>query len=94
MSDRVVAEAFPPGDFIREELEARGWSQAFLADAMGQDSEMVAELIDGNIQVTPEVAEQLGAAFDTGAQLWLNLEASYQSYMNAKRRVAGDRVAV
>ena len=94
MTDRVVAEAFPPGDFIREELEARGWSPAYLADAMGQDGKTVVELIDGDRQVTPEVAEQLGAAFDTGAQLWLNLEASYQSYLNAKRRVAGNIVAV
>ena len=94
MTDRIVAEAFPPGDFISEELEARGWSPGYLADAMGQSVDLVQELLDGNLQVTPEVAEQLGAVFDTGAQLWLNLEASYQSHMNTKRRVAGDRVAV
>ena len=94
MSDRIVAEAFPPGDFIEEELEARGWSQAYLADAMGQDDEIIAELIDGSREVTLEVAEQLGAAFGTGAQFWLNLNASYQSYRNATRQVVGDRVAV
>lgn len=94
MSDRIVAEAFPPGDFIEEELEARGWSQAYLADAMEQDVEIVAELIDGSREVTPDVAERLGAAFGTGAQLWLNLETSYQSYRNAVQQVVGDRVAV
>ena len=94
MSDRIVAEAFPPGDFIEEELEARGWSQAYLADAMDQDVEIVAELIDGSREVTPDVAERLGAAFGTGAQLWLNLETSYQSYRNAVQQVVGDRVAV
>ena len=25
--DRTPAEVFPPGEFIREEIEARGWSQ-------------------------------------------------------------------
>ena len=94
MSDRIVAEAFPPGDFIEEELEARGWSQAYLADAMEQDVEIVAELMDGSREVTPDVAERLGAAFGTGAQLWLNLETSYQSYRNAVQQVVGDRVAV
>lgn len=94
MSDRIVAEAFPPGDFISEELEARGWSTMYLADAMGQSGALVAELLDGSLEVTPEVAEQLGAVFDTGAQLWLNLEASYQSYRNAVSQVAGDRVVV
>ena len=94
MSDRIVAEAFPPGDFIEEELQARGWSQAYLADAMEQDVEIVAELIDGSREVTPDVAERLGAAFGTGAQLWLNLATSYQSYRNAVQQVVGDRVAV
>ena len=94
MSDRIVAEAFPPGDFIEEELEARGWSQAYLADAMEQDVEIVAELMDGSREVTPDVAERLGAAFGTGAQLWLNLETSYQSYRNAVQQVVGNRVAV
>ena len=94
MSNRIVAEAFPPGDFIEEELEARGWSQAYLAEAIGKDDETIAELIDGNREVTPDIAERLGAAFGTGAQLWLNLEASYQSHRNATRRVVGDRVAV
>ena len=94
MSDRIVAETFPPGDFIYEELDARGWSQAYLAEAMGQDYETVAELLDGSREVTPELAERLGAAFGTGAQLWLNLEASYQSHRNATRQVVGDRVAV
>ena len=28
---RMIAEAFPPGEFIREELAARGWSQTDLA---------------------------------------------------------------
>ena len=31
MTTRIPAEVFPPGDFLREELEARGWTQADLA---------------------------------------------------------------
>jgi len=27
---REVAEAFPPGEFIKDELEARGWTQDVL----------------------------------------------------------------
>ena len=30
MPNRVPAEVFPPGEFIREELEARGWTQGTL----------------------------------------------------------------
>ena len=32
---RDSAEVFPPGEFIREEIEARGWSQVELAEILG-----------------------------------------------------------
>jgi len=34
--DRTPAEVFPPGEFIREEIEARGWSQVELAEILGR----------------------------------------------------------
>lgn len=34
MPIRVPAEVFAPGEFIREELEARGWTQGDLAQIM------------------------------------------------------------
>ena len=32
----TVAEIFSPGEFLREELEARGWSQTELAEIIGR----------------------------------------------------------
>ena len=34
MAQRQIAEAFLPGEFIREELEARGWNRQDLADIL------------------------------------------------------------
>ena len=34
MKERKPAEVFPPGEFLREELEARGWTQGDLASIL------------------------------------------------------------
>lgn len=77
-TERTPAEVFPPGEFIREEIEARGWSQAEFAEILGRPPRLVSELIAGKRGITPETAKGLAAAFGTSAQLWLNLESSYQ----------------
>ncbi len=78
MTDRKVAEVFPPGEFIKEELEARNWSQLELAEIIGRYPNMVNELVMGKRSITPETAKALGDAFGTSAQYWMNLESSYQ----------------
>ena len=71
-------EVFPPGDFIREELEARGWTQSDLAEIMGRPVETINRIVTGKLAVTPETARGLASAFGTSAELWLNLESAYQ----------------
>jgi len=78
MSNRIAAEVFAPGEFISEELEARGWSQVELADVLGRPAKLVSELIAGKRAITPETAKGLGAAFGTGAEFWMNLERDYR----------------
>ena len=78
MSSRVPAEVFPPGEFIRDELEERGWSQIDFANIIGRPPRLVNEVISGKRRVTPETALALGEAFGTSAQLWLNLESAYR----------------
>src|SRR5262245_47961913 len=71
-------EAFAPGEYIREELDARGWSQLDLADILGRPPQAVNEIINGKRSITPDTARGLGEAFGTSAQLWMNLESAYQ----------------
>jgi HTH-type transcriptional regulator/antitoxin HigA len=72
------AEVFPPGDFIREELEARGWSQGDLARVLGRPLQTVNQIINGRKRITAETAKALGVAFGTGPELWMSLETTYQ----------------
>jgi HTH-type transcriptional regulator / antitoxin HigA len=75
---RKFAEVFPPGEFIKDELEARGWTQLDLAEILGRDAVQINLIVKGKQAITPETATQLGEAFGTGAQFWLNLESAYQ----------------
>ncbi len=71
-------EAFAPGEYIREELEARGWSQLDLAEILGRPPQAVNEIISGKRAIMPDTARALGEALGTSAQLWMNLESAYQ----------------
>jgi HTH-type transcriptional regulator/antitoxin HigA len=78
MTKKKIAEVFPPGEFIREELEARNWSQIELAEIIGRQPNVISELIMGKRSITPETAKALGEAFGTSPQYWMNLESIYQ----------------
>ena len=56
------AEVFPPGDYLREELEARGWTQSDFAKILGRPLQTVNEIINGRKRITVESAKEIGLA--------------------------------
>lgn len=78
MKTHRAAQVFPPGEFIKDELDARGWTQADLAEILGRPVQAVNEIIAAKKAVTPETAQGLGDAFGTGAQFWLNVENTFR----------------
>lgn len=69
---------FPPSVFLLEELDARGWSLEKLcleADLSVGDLEAV---IAGD-SLTFEIAQGIGKAFDTGPEVWLNLQKNFDA---------------
>lgn len=78
MSEKgFAAEVFHPGEFIKEELEARGWTNIDLAEIMGRHPNQISLIVRGEQDITPETAKQLSAALGTSAQIWLNLQSTY-----------------
>ncbi|MGA2066101.1 MAG: helix-turn-helix domain-containing protein [Thermoguttaceae bacterium] len=69
---------FPPGEYIRDELDARGWTQEKLAQIMGRPETAISQIINGSKAITTQTAKELGAAFGTSAELWMNLEGAYR----------------
>jgi HTH-type transcriptional regulator/antitoxin HigA len=78
MAERVPAEVFPPGDFLRDELDARGWTQTEFAEILGRPVRLVNEILVGKRGITPQTAQEIGAALGTSPELWLNLETGYR----------------
>jgi HTH-type transcriptional regulator / antitoxin HigA len=84
MNGRVPAEVFPPGEFLRDELDELGWTAPDLAKTLGQPSRLIDEIISGERAITHEIANGLGDALGTGPEFWVNLESSYRDAL-AKR---------
>lgn len=78
MNTQMPAEVFPPGEYIRDELEARNWTQQDLAKILNRPLPTINLIISGKRSVTPETAKGLAAAFGTSAELWLSLENAFQ----------------
>lgn len=70
--------ATPPGVTIKEQLNDRGMSQKEFAVRMNLSEKHVSKLVNGGVQLTPEVAVRLETVLGVPAQYWNNLEAIYR----------------
>ena len=78
-TDAYPDVAIPPGEYLAEEIEARGISQKELARRMGRPVNAINEIINGKKIITAETALQLEAVMpEIPARFWLNLETDYQ----------------
>ena len=70
--------AIPPGATIKEQLEDRRLSQKEFAARMGVSEKYVSRLIDGDVQLTPEIAVRLEMVLGIPARFWIGLEVTYR----------------
>ena len=71
--------AIPPGEYLEEEIGARGISQKELAKRMRRPVNAINEIIRGKKAITAATALQLEAVMpEIPARFWLNLETDYQ----------------
>src|ERR1700741_1574885 len=66
-----------PGVFIKEEMEARGWSQRDLAFILGCSEQAINPILNGKRGISPEMAKAFGLAFDVPAEFFANLQQAY-----------------
>ncbi len=67
-----------PGEFLGEELRELGVGAAALARDLHIPTNRVTAILNGQRGVTADTALRLGHWFGTSAELWLNLQKSYE----------------
>ncbi len=66
-----------PGEFIKDELEARGWSQRDLAYILGCPEQAIGMIVSGRRGISADMAKALGHAFDVSPEFFANLQKLY-----------------
>lgn len=77
MHEFRVEDIAHAGEHLLDELNSRGWSQAEFAGILGRPVQFVSEIINGKKEITRESAAQIGAAFGTSPEYWLQLQDGY-----------------
>ena len=67
-----------PGEFIRQELELRNWTQEDLAKVVGKPTPQLNRIIRGKVSITAETAVLLGVAFETSPEIWMERDMAYK----------------
>lgn len=92
MIERIENQYLPdvvtaPGETLQEILEARGMSQAELADRTGRPKKTINEIIKGKAAITAETAIQLERVLEVPASFWLAREQNYREALARSREL-------
>ena len=67
-----------PGEILAGELDELGMSAAALARTLRVPTNRITQILKGQRAITADTALRLGKWLGTGAELWLNLQKSYE----------------
>ena len=69
--------AFHPGYYIADIIEDMGISQAEFAIRIGTTANTLGQLINGQANISNDLAKKLSVMVRTNAEVWLNLQDTY-----------------
>ena len=70
--------AVPPGKVIREVMDNRGISFDELVQYLEVSDTFIYDLLEGDVELTAEIANKLELLFDVPASFWMNYEKIYR----------------
>ena len=87
-----AAEAFHPGEFLLEELDEQGWSQADFAVIIDQSPKAINDVINGRRAVSASLAVAFSKALGSSAEYWLKLQTLFDLWNVESDDNAGDEI--
>lgn len=78
----------PPGETLRETLDAKGLSQADLAERTGMAPKTVNQIINGIAPISFETAEKLELVTGVSASFWNRMELDYREGLSRREELA------
>lgn len=76
--DDMTDDISHPGEFIREELQLRGWAQRDLAYVLGVHEQAVSLIMSGKRGISPQMSKGLGEALGVSGDYFANLQTAYE----------------
>ena len=79
-----------PGEILKNELDELGLSAAELARQIEVPANRVSQILAGRRAVTADTALRLARWFGTSAELWMNLQQTYE--LDLARQRSGEAI--
>ena len=91
----LPAEVFSPGEYLRDELTERGWTQTEFAEIISRPVQAVSEILNDKKEITTETAVLFEQALGVSAGTWLGMQSRYRLFTlrRARRNEAVSPVA-
>ena len=86
----MARPAIHPGEILADELEELGLSASELARSLHIPTNRITQILNGQRGITADTALRLGRWFGTGAELWLNLQKSYE--LRSAEQLSGEEI--
>lgn len=81
----IIHNPVHPGEIVKDELiDATGMSVTEAAKRLGVSRTALSRLLNGHSGISPEMALRLSKLFNTSIELWINIQAQYDTWMIQK----------
>ncbi len=90
MSVKIGLRPVHPGEILRDEPAELGMSASALAKALDVPANRITDILRGCRGVSADTALHVAEFFGTSAQLWLNLQCTFE--LRSAEIAAGDRI--
>lgn len=82
----IMHNPLHPGEIVKDELiDATGMSVTEAAKRLGVSRTALSRLLHGHAGISPEMALRLSKLFKTSIEMWINLQAQYDTWLISKQ---------